>query len=152
MPASQIAMSSAGSTFSVCLSQPANELAATYAALTWIPVGEVVNIGEFSRVYNPIEVNNLSQRRTRTLKGSYKEGSPTYEVNYAPGDPGQVAMLTALNMDGDVSFRIAAQDGTTFYSQGVVMSAPITIGGVDDVTGQSFDTVLNKGIVTVYPA
>lgn len=152
MPASQIATSSAGSTFSVCLSQPATENAAGYADLTWIPVGEVVNIGEFSRVYNPIEVNNLSQRRTRTLKGSFTEGAPTIETNYAAGDAGQAAMLVALNMDTDVSFRIVHQDLTEYYSQGLVMSAPITIGGVDDVTAGSFDTVLNKGIVTVYPA
>lgn len=151
MAASEIATSSAGSGLFVCLSLPATNNAAGYQALTFIEVGEVTNIGEIGRKYNQVTVNNLKQRQTRILKGSYTEGAPQITINYAPGDDGQVAMLAALNQDGNVSFKFELQDGTEKFAQGLVLAAPFTIGGVDDVTSGTYDIALNTNIVTVLP-
>lgn len=152
MAASEKAINSAGSGLSVCLTLPATDNAAGYAALTFIEVGEITGIdGEIGRVYDEIEVNNLKQRRKEKRKGPFSEGAPSITTNYAPGDAGQIAMATALEMDGNVSFEIELSDGTKKYAQGIVLSAPFNIGNVSSITSGTYNIALNTGIVTVLP-
>lgn len=151
MAASEKPQPSAGATLSICASLPTAETSTAYALLTWIEVGEITNIGEFSRTYNLIAVNSLSQRRTRNLKGSYTEGAPAIGLNYAPGDDGQDALLDALESDDEVSFRIQLNDGTTFYNQGLVTGVPISLGGVDELVAATANLTFNGNMVRVYP-
>jgi len=151
MPAATKPQPSAGATLSIASALPTTEDDTGYAALTWVVVGEIVNIGEFSRAYNLVPVNSLSQRQTRNLKGSYTEGTPPVQVNYAPGDAGQQDMLEALVSDDDVSFKITLNDGTIFYNQGLVTSAPISLGGVDELVSATFNLAFNGAMVIKYP-
>lgn len=153
MAASKKAINSAGSGLSVCLTLPATDNAAGYAALTFIEVGEITGIdGDIGRVYDEIEVNNLKQRRKEKRKGPFSEGAPSVTTNFAPGDDGQIAMATALEMDGNVSFEFELSDGTKKYSQGIVLSAPFNIGNVSGIVSGTYSIALNTGIVTVLPA
>lgn len=152
MAGSEKAINSAGSGLKVCLTLPATDNAAGYEALTFIEVGEIVEItGDIGRVYDTFEVNNLKQRRKEIRKGAFSEGVPSITTNYAPGDDGQIAMNTALGMDTNVSFCITLSDGTEKYAQGIVTSAPFSIGGVGGVTSGTFGVAFNTAIVTVYP-
>jgi len=153
MAASKKAINSAGAGLLVCLTLPATNNAAGYEALTFVEVGEITGIsGDIGRVYDEIEVNNLRQRRKEKRKGAFSEGAPSITTNYAPGDDGQIAMATALEMDTNVSICIELSDGTAKYAQGLVLSAPFTIGDLSSVVSGTYNIALNTAIVTVLPA
>jgi hypothetical protein len=153
MAASKKAINSAGAGLLVCLSLPTTDNAAGYEALTFIEVGEITEIsGDIGRVYDTIEVQNLRQRRKEVRKGGFSEGTPSITTNYAPGDDGQIAMATALGMDTNVSFCIELSDGTAKYAQGIVLSAPFSIGDLSGVVSGTYNIAFNTGIVTVLPA
>lgn len=152
MPAATKPQPSADAKLYISASLPVTEDEAGYAALSFTEIKEVVNIGEFSRTYNLIAVNSLGQRQTRNLKGSFTEGTPPVQLNYAPGDPGQQLLLTALQSDNDYSFKIELNDGTIFYNQGLVSQAPISLGGVDELVSMAATLTFNGIMVVDYPA
>jgi hypothetical protein len=152
MAASEKAINSAGSSLYICLTRPTTDDVAGYDALTWIEVGEITDIGgEIGRVYDQIEVNNLKQRRKEYRKGPFSEGTPSITTNYAPGDDGQIAMATALDQDDNVSFCIELSDETRKYAQGIVLSAPFSIGNVSSVVSGTYNIALNTAIRTKLP-
>jgi len=120
----------AGTKLYVCAAAPADDLAATWAALTWIEVGNISSISELGRKYAPASFKALGSRTTCKRKGSYDYGSVTVGLGYAAEDVGSVALAAALTSDSDYSFRIAMNDknatyhttDTQFYWRGQVMS------------------------------
>lgn len=151
MGASAIAFSSAGSDFSVCLTQAASFTAGAYAALAWVEVGEVTSIPTHGDVYAKIEHKPLKQRRVRKLKGTVDGGSFTLAMAFAPGDVGQLALHTALTIDESIPCRETLQDGTVIYFQGLIMSEPHTIGSVDDITAAEVMIEVDSAEIRVYP-
>lgn len=151
MAASEIAFSSAGSSLSICLSQPATYDAAGYGALTFTEIGEVTAIPTHGDTYAKIEHKPLSRRRVRKLKGTVDGGSFTVAMAFAPGDDGQVALLSALGMDVSVPFLETLQDGTKIYFLGLVMSKPHIIGSVDNITAAEAMIEVDSAETIVYP-
>lgn len=142
--------SSAGSSIALTSSIPASFDAAGYAALTYIEIGEVTNIGELGREYNPIEHMPISDRLVKQAKGSYRGGSIDLQYAFDRNDAGQILLRTASRSDADYSFRITLQDGFKFYFYGKVMSAKTNIGGVDSITsGSSTISITSRDIIEV---
>jgi hypothetical protein len=124
----------AGSTIALSAAQPATYDAAGYAALTYTDIGEVSDLGDFSRVYNVVKYNTIANRATTKRKGSFDEGTMQLKVGLDNDDAGQILAKTALDDDADYSFKVTIQDGTVYYFPAQVTSFPIHLGGVDSIT------------------
>ncbi|SMP32183.1 phage tail tube protein [Shimia sagamensis] len=122
-----------GVTLGIYLTPPASHTEAGFDALTFIPVGEITNVGEFGKEWALVTHNPLASRGTKKGKGSFNNGTLSPSLALDPGDAGQTAMKTARDSDDNAYFAVTLQDGTVFYLEGLVMSFKPNIGGVDDV-------------------
>lgn len=146
------AFTSAGTTIAISAAAPATVTAAGYAALTYTEIGEITDGGAIGRTYNMVDHAPLGKRGKVKIKGSYDDGTMTIQAAYAPGDPGQALVETALDDDDFYSFEVTFQDGTIKYCSAQVTSAPVNVGGVDSITGTTFNLSIKSGsIVTVLP-
>lgn len=152
MPGATEAFSSAGSELAISAALPATPNAAGFAALTWVDIAEITDLGSTGRTYNIINHQPLATRGVVKLKGSFNDGAKTVQAAYAPGDPGQVLVATALDDDAFYAFRETLQDGTIKYFLAQVTSAPTNVGTVDSITGTTFNLEIKSGsLLTVLP-
>lgn len=147
---------SAGSLLHVSAPAPATFNGVGYAALTWVPVGEAVDLGEFGRKFALIKHNPVATRGTQKFKGSFDEGSIALKLALDNYDAGQIIMLAASNSDAKHSFKITLPSGYIYYFQAMVMDFVIGSLTVDSVTSAnvSLELTTNKdgiGIVAVAP-
>lgn len=153
MAASSTPVTSAGSTLAISANPPATITATGYGALTYTDIGEVTDGGSIGRTYNTVSYNPLATRGTVKLKGSFDDGTMTLQLSYAPGDPGQVLLETALDDDDFYSFELTLQNGTIIYFQAQVNSAPVNVGTTDTITGMTVSLGIKSGsIVKKHPA
>ena len=142
--------SGAGSSIGITASAPATYNEAGYDALTFSNIGEVKSIGAFGREYVQIEHTPIDTRATKTLKGSYKEGSMTLELAFDPADAGQIVLRTASNSDANFFFRVQLQSGKQFYFPAQVSSFQVNPGSVDEIVSASVSlTITNVGGIGV---
>lgn len=130
----------AGTKLYTAVAAPADDLAATWAALTWVEVGNISSLSEIGRKYAPASFKALGSRTTCKRKGSYDSGSVNIGLGYAAEDAGVDDIKDALLVDTDVSFRIALKDmnstyhttNTQFYFRGQVLSFVVNPGSDPD--------------------
>lgn len=111
-----------GATFFVCATLPANELAATYEALTWIEVGEVVDIPEYGASHDVVTHVPLKTGITAKYHGAKNNGSLSIPFGIDGTDTGQAALKTALANKARVAFQVADASGAAEFFQGKVFS------------------------------
>ena len=140
---------SAGSTLAIATGSPATYDAAGYAALTFVVVGEVTNLGEFGRMYATVNHSPVGTRRVQKFKGSYNGGSMNIQMGRDVTNVGQIAMAAALLSDADYSIKVTTQDGTKFFFGGKVTEFKHTIGTVDQITGNTTIIEINSDIVEI---
>ena len=141
-----LAFPSAGSKLYICTSNapPATFDAAGFGAQTYVEVKELTNIGVIGKVFSLITHEPVGDPTTYKFKGTSNSGQLALQGAYAPTDPGQAKLLVALDDPLAYSFKLTIGGGTTgtpqatLYFQGQVMSAPINVGSVNQIT--SFDT------------
>lgn len=125
----------------------------TFAALTWLEVGEITNLGEFGKVYQDIATNTINQRQTKHAKGAFDEGVLNLTVYADPSDAGQAEALVALEDDAEWGIKITLNDGTTtpttIYYRGLVSSFRRTISDVNSMVTASIQIMLNTEAVEV---
>lgn len=146
---------SAGTVIAISASLPASNNAAGYQAIAdFEPIAEVVDLGEYGRVYNLVTHNPLATRGTVKRKGSYNDGAVNMQLGRDIQDDGQAVAQEALDSDDDYSFRITLQDGTNQYFRGQVMSYTTNVGGVDQITGAAITVEINseEGIIEDAPS
>ena len=127
---------SAGSVLAISASTPATFNAAGYSAvgMTYTPIGEVTDLGEFGREFALVTHNPVDSRGTVKKKGSFNEGSMTVQLGLDTDDAGQVLAKAASLSDADYSFKLTDQKGDVYYFQGQVMSWKVGVGSVDTIT------------------
>lgn len=135
---------SAGTTFGVSASAPATFNDTGYAALTFTPVGEVTDLGEFGREYALVTHNPLATRGTVKRKGSRNAGTITLQLGLDTDDAGQVLLKSAANSDNDHYFKVTDQKGDIYYFAGQVMSFKTGFGGVDQITSATVTIELTE--------
>lgn len=141
--------SGAGAALAVSATLPATNDASGFGAVSFTNIGEVTNLGEFSRQYNIITYTALDERQIKKLKGSYDEGTLPVNLAYDPADSGQAILEAARDSDNNYSFRVTLQDGTYFYFQAKVTSYTVNVSGVDDVTSSTCQIAITEQIVKV---
>jgi hypothetical protein len=128
------------------------------AETSWTEVGEVVDLGEFGRKYNKVEVKSLSTRGVRKAKGSYDDGAISLGIHADDADAGQTALRTALDDDTPYNFKIEENDApsggtpTTSKFKALVMSMPKTIGSGDNTVDYKVDIEIISGSIVVTEA
>lgn len=150
---------SAGTTLQVSATIPDSFDQAGYEStdLVYSTVGEVVNYGEFGRVYNLVTHNPVATRGTQKFKGSFNEGAMELQLGLDTDDAGQIIMKAAALSDNDYSFLVTTQNGDKYYFQAKVMGFRVNVGSVDQVTGAAATLEITTssagvGIVTVLAA
>jgi len=147
------AQTSAGTRLYVSAAQPATYDEAGYAALSWTEVGEVISIPEFGKSYNLITHNPLADRKTYKRKGAYNEGNLALQVARVPDEAGQAILVTALDSDDPVSFKVDLNDGDTTNTlqnfSGMVMSYTTNTGTVDQIRTSSVTIEIDGDIIEV---
>lgn len=133
--ATTLAQSVAGTTFAISSALPATEASASYVALAYTLVGEVVDLGTLGKTYSTVMHNPLASRQTFKFKTSYDSGSITVQLAKAINDAGQAMMLTGLDSDSDYSFRITTQDQRDSYFRAKITSFTTKIGAVGNILG-----------------
>lgn len=126
---------------------PCNYTAIQMAALPWIEIGEVSDLGEFGREYNVVNFNPLGDRKTVKRKGSYNDGTVSMQVAKVGSDGGQQICKTALDSDSSYPFRITLQDGTVFYFTAQVTSFTTNVGSVDQITSAAINLEIDNNII-----
>lgn len=125
----------AGVAFYIGDAAPATYDKEGYEAVTWTKVGEIGNItGDIGKVFNLATYQLLEDRGIVKRKGGYNNGSVNVEYAYHRSDTGQVDVVTAVDSDDPLPFRIVMtdEDVTYVYFMGQVMGQPVNIGGTED--------------------
>lgn len=148
-PVPSKAMTSAGTTISICATLPATYDEAGYTALAWKEIGEVSDLGEFGREYNVVKFNPLKTRGTVKRKGSYDEGQVQVQLAKVTTDEGQVIAMTALNSDASQAFKVVLQNGDIFYYTAQVVGFPTNVGSVDQITSGTVKLEIDTDIIAV---
>ena len=138
---------SAGTTIGISAGLPATDDAAGYGALTFTPIGEVTDLGEYGKVFNLVTHIPIATRRTEKFKGSFNEGSISMGIGEDTSDAGQILLDTAVESDANFSFEITAQDGDIDYFQAKVMSKTVNVGSVDSIRSSTVQLEITSGIV-----
>ncbi|WP_037076076.1 MULTISPECIES: hypothetical protein [Neorhizobium] len=146
----------------VCATAQNDDLiASTFAALTWVQVGKVGNVGDFGANSTMNSYNTLDEAVTQKQKGTANAGDPVIEVASVFDDAGQVILRTfgdPLNQN-NMAIKIERNDkpdadhtNTIIYSRGVVSGPLYPGGGSDDFELERFTLGLNQLPIVVGPA
>lgn len=136
MAANTSVATSAGSTLAVVAAgaAPATFDASGYAALSWVPIGEIVDMGELGREYNLVTHNPVGSRSTQKFKGSFNEGQMNLTLGLQTDDAGQIIVKAAALSDLSFSYRMTTQNGDIYYFRAQCLKWKVGVGSVDQIT------------------
>jgi hypothetical protein len=139
MAGTSLAKTSAGTTLSIASGTifPATYDLPGFGALTYVPIAEITDLGEFGKKFNLVKHNPLGNRTTFKRKGSYDNGAMAIKMAKAFTDAGQSALLAARDSDNSYAYKVTYQDGTYNYFSAQCMSVTIMISTVDTITGSN---------------
>lgn len=126
---------------------------------TYTEIGFVANAGAFGRQYSEITFDDLGNRNTLKFKGQRNDGTMPLQLGRDTSDPGQAAMIVALDNDNDFNFKVELNDSsdtsgavnTTFLFQAKVMSYTTNIGGPNQVVGSNGNLAIKSGSIQETP-
>lgn len=122
----------------------------------WTEVEEIENYGEHGDTSDVASFASVSDRRMRKFKTTRDAGTMALTVGRDPLDDGQIALVAAEKTDFNYAFKIEYADARTDdytdsidYFGGMVMSRPVNVGGVKDITKRTFSIGVNTAIYEV---
>lgn len=121
----------------VCATEPATNDVAGFAALTWVEVGELTDIGSVKgRTYNTSTHAPVGSAQQIQKKGSYTLPNAEFVCAWDENDAGQIIIETESKTNNIISFKLEKQGADLRYFTAQVMSFVENFGTVDDtVTG-----------------
>jgi hypothetical protein len=143
-----------GTTLHAVLGSPATKDAAGFAALAYVEVGEVTQLGEYGAVKSFAQHQPLKTGVTEKLPGFINYGAITLTMGKDISDAGQVILKAGgdgANKDDEHSFKVILQDGTIQYFSGFISGPTTNVAGGDSVVGASCTIEINTPIIEVTP-
>ena len=125
-----------GSTFSVVAGAPATFDVTGYAALTWVPVGEVEDIPAFGKKRATVNFTSLNGQ-VQKFGGITDNGQLAITVGLNTDDSGQILLKAGVSSNTAYSFRVVTQNGDAYYFRAIVTSFEVNVGSGQDVTKAS---------------
>lgn len=129
-----------------------------FAALTWVEVGEIEDLGEFGDESAQVEFTALSDARVRKLKGPRNAGSITVVTGDDPLDTGQIAMEAAEASPLAYNFKVTLNDARTVggtnsnhYFRGKVFSKRRNVGNASNVVKRTFTVGVDTAVLATDP-
>lgn len=137
----------------------ATDTAAEYAALTWVEIGMVENIGDFGDEASVVTASVIGDGRIRKLLGADDAGEMPLVVFDDPADVGQTALVAAKAAKRLYGFKVQATNmpepggtGSIEYFRGYVRSKRKQYGANDTMVRRSFTVSINSPVTDVAPA
>jgi hypothetical protein len=129
-----------GTTLSLVAGVPETFDDAGYAALTYVAVGEVGDLGEFGGTrevvtFTPVDTGIVAKR-----PGSVDYGQMTLQIARDAADVGQIALQSAFDgaEAGNLhSFKLLDRNGDILYYTGIVSSFTYNAGSANTMFGGS---------------
>jgi hypothetical protein len=120
----------------------------------WTEVEEIESFGDLGDNSEVVTFANVKDRRVRKMKTTRDAGTMVLVCGRDPLDDGQAALITAEKDDFNYAFKLVYNDArddehspSTDYFGGMVMSRPVNLGGVQDVTKQTFNIAVNTAVI-----
>lgn len=150
-------------------SEPNNTIAllADFEDVTWLPIKEIEDIGEFGVEGSEQTFLSLEDGYVRKLKGSLNSGTIEMVCARDPSDPGQNKARAAAGEWDKYPFKVELNDrptptgeNTVYYFRAPVMSAKSNYGNADNIVRTTFNLSIDGQIlelaaepnVTIAPA
>lgn len=145
---------SLGTVFSTVLGAPATYDDTGFAALTYVEVGEVADIGEFGGEGEVLTFTPIKTGIVNKLIGSIDYGSISVQLGKIFGDSGQDILKAGF--DGAAkgkthSFKVEYIDGGIEYFTGISTSFTSNVGSASSVRMGACNVALNNQVITVAP-
>lgn len=139
--------------------EPADLTASTFAALTWVQVLGVGNLGETGSKTDILNYDTWDTSVRQKAKGITDAGSPTLEVARIAADAGQIALRAAALTNFAYAFKIMRNDPATvgsgtptiIYNRGLVVGPTRPNGKNEDFDLEVFTLGLLQLEVVVAP-
>lgn len=141
----------ATATLSVSATLPVTNDALGFAALTWVPIGELTDIGSVKgRSYNTSTHAPIASAQQIEKKASYKLGNADMTVGWDDDDAGQIVIETGANSNtATYAFKLVKQGGAIRYFTAQVMSFVENLGSVDNVVQGQFTLLRQTDTISV---
>lgn len=139
----------AGTKLYVCATRPATNDAAAFAALTWVEVGEITNVGGVKgRDYSTSTLSTIGNPMDREKKGSYKLPNSDFECAWAEDDAGQIIIEAAANDYSIPAFKVVKQGGGIRYLTAQVKNFIESMGASNDAVKGKFTLLRQSDTIT----
>lgn len=133
----------------VCVTRPATDTAAAYAALTWVEVGLITNVGSVNgREYSTATLSTVGNAHDREKKGSYKLPDATFECAWNEDDAGQIIIAAAANDYSIPAFKLKKQGGAERFFTAQVKSFIESNGTSNDAVKGNFVLLRQSDTIT----
>jgi hypothetical protein len=140
----------AGSEIYICSALPADQLPATFAALAWVKIGEITDMGSvIGRAYNTSSHSPIDSAQVVEKKGSYRLEPAEFQCAWDDDDAGQNDVEDASKTNDVVSFKVKKQDGAIRYFTAQVSKFVENMGTVDNVVTGAFTLLRQTDTVKV---
>ena len=155
------ANSNAGKKLFVCATPQQENLDATeYAALAWVEVKGVGNVGETGSSTNILTYDTWGDDVVQKAKGLTNAGDPTVECARIATDAGQIILNTAADTNLNYAIKIEGNDKpdagagakpTIRYNRGLITGPTQPNGRNEDFDLDVFTFGLNQKQITIDP-
>lgn len=97
----------AGQKLFVSAALPTAKTAVAYAALTWVEVGSITNVGSVKgRSYNTSTLSTVGDAMNRNKKASYSLPDAAFECAWVEDDAGQIIIEAGANSYNTYAFKV----------------------------------------------
>lgn len=141
---------STGVTLYAVAGLPATETKTGWEALSWVKVGEVVDLPSYGPTVSVVESKPLERGVVQKYNGFVNYGSVAVGLEQDLVDAGQIVLQGALpDANGafkPVSFKIVFTNGKADYFHGGVFSFTTDIGSADSMIGATVNVEINSKV------
>lgn len=147
--ATSLAMTSATTKLYTASAQPGSYTTGGFAALTWVEVGELSNIGDLGGTTTVVQHIPVGTATVVKRSGSVNYGTMNLQGARCT-DAGQTALKAAFTSKASVSFKIVYPSalGVTEYFTGIVTSAVTAVGTADQILGFNANLDIDNEIIS----
>lgn len=136
----------------IAATPPATKDLASYQGATWVQIKGVVSIGSIGFPHATIEVPELESGLTKTYKGARTGSGAEIPFRTIDSDPGQTAVATANESEGEISLKIVSPDGTKAeFWTGILHSLTATEASDSSYEGSTVTFVPNYAVIKGAP-
>jgi hypothetical protein len=145
-------ITSTGTKLSVVAEDPATFDDVGYEALTFVEVGEVIDLPEYGPNVQVVESNPLATGITEKFKGFINYGSQSMGLEFDSEDAGQIILAAGVEgatKNAQHAVKIEYQDGSTDYYSARIFSYTKAPGGANSMVGSTVQVEINTPVVRV---